>query len=177
MTSADTKKHPVWDVYDEFRTARLSHKYYCGKLARLERSNFWLECVLAGTASGSAIAALTFWRTNDGKIAWTGLTILSALLAVIKPLVKLTDRIQRIDAVAVGYSLLDHDYHKLQIAISQDGKYTNEHQVRFRALLERGTELKKQESVERTIDETLRRKCSRAVENELPTTKFLIPEA
>lgn len=176
MAAIDTRKHPVWDVYDELRTARLSLIYFSKRLASLERKHFWLELVLAGTASGSAIAALTFWQTNEGKQLWTALTILSAVLAVAKPIIKLTERIQKVEQVLIRYKLLDHDYRKLELLISQAGKYEAAHQAQFRLLLDRGSELKKLELVERRIDPKLRLRCRAEVDKELPLTNFFIPE-
>jgi hypothetical protein len=175
MPSPAVVRHPVWDIYDEWRTARLNCKYYSAKLAALERSNFWLELVIAATASGSAIAALAFWQTRDGRVAWTWLTVLSAIFAVAKPLLKLTERIQKLDHLTVAYSLLDHDYKKLGVAIRQDGMLTANHQQQLRTLMDRTDDLKKMEVVERRIDERLRRKCRESVEAELPETNFYVP--
>lgn len=171
------KDESVWDVYDQFRTARLSCKYYSARLAHYERVNFWIELVLAATASGSAIAALAFWYTASGRIIWTALTVLSAILAVAKPLLKLTERIQKLDELATGYSLLDHDYKKLEVKIRQARAFTPELRQRFDLLLDRADDLKQKEIVERSIDENLRRRCREAVSQELPTNRFFVPEA
>jgi hypothetical protein len=169
--------HPVWDVYDQFRTARLSCKYYSARLATLERANFWIELVLAATASGSAIAALTFWQTEKGKLAWTALTVLSAIVAVIKPLLKLPDRMTKFEELATGYGLLDNDYRKLEVSIRQKRAFDTDAQQRFQLLLDRSDELRKKEIVERQTRPGLRQKCQAEVATELPTDHFFVPEA
>jgi hypothetical protein len=175
MTISGAPSHPVWLVYDEWRTARLSCKYYGAKLSQLERVNFWIELLLAGTASGSAIAAFTFWQTAGGEDAWTILTGISALIAVAKPLLKLTDRIQQLDQISTSYALLDHDYKKLAHEIQQQDVFDVILQQKHRALLDRSDELKKKESIERTINERLRTECREKVELELPHENFYIP--
>lgn len=46
--------HPVWNVYNEQRTARLNILYLQAKLKRLHRESFWMELVIAVSASTSA---------------------------------------------------------------------------------------------------------------------------
>jgi hypothetical protein len=41
------ENHPVWDVYDEARTARLNVRYYERQLASLRRKNISLEVIIA----------------------------------------------------------------------------------------------------------------------------------
>ena len=60
--------HPVWNVYDLYRTARLSVCYYSAKLNRFLWYNYLIEYILAITASSSAIAALWFWEHPVGEI-------------------------------------------------------------------------------------------------------------
>ena len=88
--STDTK-HPVWDVYDEYKTARLNVRYYEKKVSRLRHRNLLIEIVLALSVS-SGVAGLWLWETAVGGIIWKVLTTLAAFLAVIKPLVKLSDQ-------------------------------------------------------------------------------------
>ncbi len=80
--------HPVWDVYDLYRTARLNVCYYSTKLNRFQSYNFLIEITLAITASSSAVAALWFWEHPVGEIVWKILGVISALLAVSKPILK-----------------------------------------------------------------------------------------
>jgi hypothetical protein len=85
--------HPIWDVYDQYRTARLNVRYYEYKLEGLRRNNFRIELVLAISIS-SGVAGLWFWETLVGGIIWKIIVTLAAFTAVVKPLIKLSDRIQ-----------------------------------------------------------------------------------
>lgn len=80
---------PVWDVYDAIRTSRLNAKGYGCRVSALERESFWIE-LTAATATGSVIAGFAFWSTTAGKPIWEGLMVVSAILAIAKPLLKLS---------------------------------------------------------------------------------------
>lgn len=56
----------VWDIYDNYRTARLNVKYHCIRLERLEKWNSVLEILVAITAPGSVISGLWFLKTQSG---------------------------------------------------------------------------------------------------------------
>lgn len=169
------KDHPVWDVYDLYRTARLNVKYYSGRLSALQRVNFWVEFILAATASTSAIAAFTLWETKYGALAWRTLGALSAVLAIMKPLLKLTEKIRKLEEVITGYRVLEHDLKKLEVSIRQKRAYDKELYDRFVAALDRMDNLiiKYTESSE---DKRLRERCQGEVLNELPSERFYIPE-
>src|SRR5207245_5278482 len=86
--------HAVWEVYDLRRTCRLNVKYYQRLGEKLATQNFRIELILAITAPSSAVAGLVFWQTQTGKIIWGMLGFVAAFLAVAKPLLHLTDKIQ-----------------------------------------------------------------------------------
>ena len=75
-------EHPVWDVYNEYRTARFSVRYYEKQLANLRRKNFFIEFILAASVS-SGVVGLWLWETAVGGIIWKILVTLAAILAII----------------------------------------------------------------------------------------------
>jgi hypothetical protein len=168
-------QHPVWNVYNEFRTARFSAKYYVARLRRFERINFWLEITLALTASGSGVAALSFWQTGYGKTVWTWLTAISATVAVAKPFLKLTERVKDFEGIAAGYSSLEHAYQNLTIRINQAHAYSPSLQNQFQVLYDRGSDLKSKEIVDRVPKRRLMAKCRKEVDAELPEDRFYVP--
>jgi hypothetical protein len=100
---------PVRDVYDLYRNARLNVKYYSCRVSTLQGQNFGIELVLAATASASAIAGLAFWTSSSGKVIWQVLTMVSALLALAKPLLKLTDRIRALEELVGEYRATEYE--------------------------------------------------------------------
>jgi len=78
--------HPVWEVYDLYRTARLNVKYYSELLHRTEIKNFLLDLILLCSAPTSAVAGLWFWETEIGHEVWKYFGVIAAFAAVLKPL-------------------------------------------------------------------------------------------
>lgn len=168
------KNSPVWDVYDLYRTARLNVKYNTGRLYSLNRFNFWMEVILAVTVPSSAVAGLTLWETTIGKIIWSLLGILSSLLAIAKPLLGLTKRIQELEELCAGYRVLDHDLQKIVIGIHQRGAYDDELRRMFVNALDREGQLVSV-SKETKEDTELKKRCEAEVLQELPVDSFFIP--
>ena len=167
-------EHPVWSVYDEFRTARFNTLCYKSRLIRLKRTSFWVELVLA-TSVSSGVAGLWFWETTTGDIIWKALATIAAFLSVIKAVYKLSDRIQKINKSYTSWLLLDSALQKLAIMIGQDGKYDDVMKNRFLTLLDTKATIIESEPSE-DIDEKLRKICYEKVNKELPVDKFYVPE-
>jgi uncharacterized protein YebE (UPF0316 family) len=167
-------EHPVWAVYDEYRTVRLNMYYYEHQLSSLERNNTILEGVIALSTS-SVVVGLWIWGTNIGGIIWKIIATVAAFLSVFKPLVKLPDRIKQRSEILPNWRLLNDEYNKLTISIKERRKYDNEMIDRFHKLLETKTTIVKGEPAE-GIDERLRRRCIEKVNRELPPNNFFVPE-
>jgi len=172
----DNTDHPVWDVYNEFRTARINVLCYSYQLKILTRINTTMEIFLAIFTS-STIASIWFWKTNIGQYAWQVFGILSAILAILKPILNLTDRIKKKSEIASAYRELDQDFLRLKIMINQEKKYNKVSKKEFETLLK-----KKSEIISRYKDDggppckRLINKCFKQVQNELPANNFYIPE-
>jgi hypothetical protein len=140
----------------------------------LERWNIALEFILAAAASGSAIAGLAFWSDPTGKVAWQIFSILAALIAVAKPLLKLPDKIRAHEAMVRGYRVLEHDLAQIQGDVQVRNAYDNELRKRFDSAMERLRSLKASDPEKREIRKLLRR-CCEEVERELPARNFFLP--
>ena len=170
--SINSSKHPVWDIYDEYRTARFNVRYYEYLLANLKRWNFWIELIIALSVS-SGITFLWIWSTSAGSIIWKIIITVAAVLSVIKPLVKLSDKIQLNTEVLTKWRALDADFQKLVISISQNKKYDKYIQSQFLKLME--TKATIQEPPD-APNNKLRDRCSKIVQQEIPEDRFFIPE-
>jgi hypothetical protein len=168
------EEHPVWDVYDEFRTARLNVKYLETQLGYLKKCNLIIESVLAFSAS-SSIAGLWFWESLFGGYLWKIIGSITAILAILKPILKLSDRIVKKEELLLGYKTLHHDLEKIKILISQVQKYDDNLKKQFLDVLERKKELV-QKNIE-PLNKKIRDKCQAEVINELPTNHFYIPRS
>jgi hypothetical protein len=166
---------PVWTVYDALRTVRLNKKYYCCRLDWYEKLSTMLDVILALTAPSSAIAGLWFWETASGKIAWRYLGVIAAVVAVVKPLFRLTKRIGALEGLVAGYRLLDFEYMQLKASIEQKGTFDAALQGQYRQLSDREKEfvVRNPESRENV---RVKKKCEREVLLELPTNQFFLPQ-
>jgi hypothetical protein len=163
----------VWDVYDQLRTARLNIKYLQEKIRRLNRWNAFFEIVIAVTTS-STVAGFSFWRTVYGGSIWTTVGTIAAILSVIKPILKFPEQLRRKEELLASYHILDHDLNNIGIEIKHRKKYDDSLYKQFLRALERKAELMKQDTGS-SIDERLRIRCRKAVEQELPEDSFYIP--
>lgn len=168
------ENHPVWDVYDEFRSARLNVRYYESKLKKLSNWNTLTEYILAISIS-SSVAGLWLWENIIGGYVWKALGALAIFLAVGKPILNLTEKIKKKSELLGAYKELDHDFNKLKIRIAQNKKYDKLLKEEFNTLLE-----KKGNIISKYTDESpdykLRKKCTEQVNIELPGDSFYIPK-
>jgi hypothetical protein len=171
----DPKEHPVWDVYNLLRTARLNVKYYSARLAFLQRSNFWLEIVLAISAPSSAIAGLWFWQYSMGQVVWKIFAVIAAFFAILKPFLKLPERIKRFEETLTGYRTLDNDLQNIAVKIRQQGTYDEEIKGQFDRAFNRKIAISTQEPEVREKIK-LKNNCEAEVLSELPHAHFYIPE-
>lgn len=91
-------------IYDAYRIAALNKKYYGRRLASYRRLNFWIEIAIAiGTTGSGGIAGLAIWGTLPGSYMWLVLSGIAAVLAVVKPVLQLADRIENYTKLYAGY--------------------------------------------------------------------------
>ena len=167
--------HSVWDLYDLLRTARLNVKYYSVKLARVERTNFIIELVLAISAPTSAISGLFFLQTYYGKVAWQILTVIAAFTAIIKPMLRIPEKIRKFEEIVTGYKTLENDLQLISVQIKDKKSYSQNHKTEFKRALERKNYLSSTE-FKHVEDKKLKAKLQEEVITELPKDSFFIPE-
>lgn len=167
--------HPVWSVYDLYRTARLNVKYYAAKLHKVEVAALWMDLILLITAPSSTIAGLWFWEEPWGKIAWQYLGIVAAFVAVLKPFLSLTKKIKAYEELRSGYRGLEHDLHEIKEMVFQKHKYDSKIKEDFRKALRRKGLLVSKDPDSKE-DKMLKRKCIEEVKRELPVESFYVPE-
>ncbi len=167
-------QHPVWDIYDEYRTARLNVKINEYQLAWYKRWNFWIEFTLALVAS-SSVASFWFWVSDTGQVVWKFLMMVTAILAVLKPILNLSGKIQKYSEILSDFKSLEHDFHKLTILINQQKKYAPEVKDEFFDLLMQKKFIT-QKTDEKSIDKSKKQEFEKQVMDELPAKSFYIPE-
>lgn len=167
-------QHPVWDIYDEYRTARLNVKINEYKLENYKILNFWIEFILALTAS-SSVASFWFWQSEIWQTVWKYLFVVTAILAVLKPMLNLSGKIQKFSEILTDFKSLEHDFHKLTILINQQQRYDPEFKEQFYYLLDQKRFINQKNS-EEAIRKSKKREFESQVISELPANIFYIPE-
>jgi hypothetical protein len=167
-------EHPAWQVYDVRRTARLRQKYFSCRLNQLQRMSRAMEIVVAATASSSAVAALSLWNTTTGQHWWQGLLVISAVVAIAKPVMGLSQEIQRLDELLPEYRLIEHLLFKIQVRIQQRNAFDADLQEEFNGILDRMDSIVVK-PYESGLRKGLRTKCELEVDSELPSEDFIIP--
>jgi hypothetical protein len=167
------KNHPVWDLYDEYRTARLSTLYYEKQLTVSKRWNLATDITLAATAS-SGVAGLWFWEIIAGGVVWEVILTIAALLAVTKPFINLAGQIQQKSELLAYWRSHWNDLNVLILLVKQHKSYTNKIRTRFISMMEAKKGIIQKEPPEK--DEKLQERCYDRVNKELPFSDFFIPE-
>lgn len=105
------------EIYTLLCRSAMNKEYYGRYLAATQRVNSTLEVLIAVGTTGSGISALTMWSIKPyGPWIWGGLTTVSALLAVAKPIVQLNKRIETLTRLYVGHA---DNYASLLILVSR----------------------------------------------------------
>ena len=170
---ASTKNHPVWDVYDLYRTARLNVKYYGYRLSRMQRINITMQIIIAVSASSTVGTA---WLLNEGigEVVWKFLGLVAAILAVSAPLINLAEHIRKYDEALVGWRGLHHDLQKITLLITQKQAYDLQCSNEFQLVIDRKGSLDRG-APEKQEDTTLKKRFEEEVNRELPVDPFYVP--
>lgn len=166
--------NPVWDVYNLWRTARLNVKYYSARIETVESQHFWMDAIVAVTAPGSAIAGLAFIQTGAGQAIWSFFCVVAAIVAVIKPLLKIPKKLKAYEETLVGYKALDHDLQRISARIKTARAYTVELQELTVRAIERKAEIACKET-ESKENKKLKVRLTAEVNQELPVGSFYVP--
>src|SRR5690348_8608401 len=117
------RRHPVWDVYDEFRTACYIVKAYSRRIHQQRRLKLWMDIMLAVFTPSSAVASFLFWNTQSGKIAWNMLIVSAYVIAISKPLLKFDEHIGCLLRSLSAYTHVFNQLEDLKTEISQRGSF------------------------------------------------------
>ncbi|MCW0506940.1 hypothetical protein [Aeromonas piscicola] len=169
------QEHPVWEVYDLLRTAKLNEKYFGYRLKKYVCINFFMEFTIAATASTSAVASLTLWNDGLGGYFWKIFLVLSAVISVAKPILGITKRVRLYEEVLSEYRSLSYELLQLKISISTARKYDGYHKGKLQEAMEKHAALISK-SPESTESKGVKAKCVDEVLKAYPPNVFFIPK-
>lgn len=92
----------IVELHDDYRTALMNAKYYAHRLERLKLWSIVSDCVIAITASAS-FAGLAIWKNELGKNVFSVLLAITAILSALRPILRISDKIDRASKLHYGY--------------------------------------------------------------------------
>jgi hypothetical protein len=169
----DSKNHPVWNLYNEMRTARLNVKCLLTEICSLRQWNRFVEISLA-ISSTSSIGGFWFFQNAVGGYVWKTVGSFAVILTVLKPIFKFNERIRKKQQDVVGYQTLEHDLRCIAIEVQHRQRYDEELRKELMKVLRRKAELIKKDDGE-SFDKTCQQKFEEEVDREMPADSFYIP--
>ena len=107
MSNTNTQ---LTEIYTFLCRSALNKEYFGERLYRAQRWNDILEIAIAVGTTGSGVSALTVWHVEPwGPFVWGSLTVVSAVLAVVKPIIQLNKRIERLTRLYLGHGNVPAD--------------------------------------------------------------------
>lgn len=167
--------HPVWEVYDLLRTAKLNEKYFGYRLQKYGRINNFMEFTIAATASTSAIASLTLWNEGLAGYFWQSFLVISAVISVAKPILGITKSVRLYEEVLSEYRALSYELIQLRAGITTTREYNETHKDKFNEIMEKHAILVSK-SPENTENKTVKTKCVDEVLKAYPPENFFVPQ-
>jgi hypothetical protein len=166
--------HPVWQVYDEFRSSRLTAYCLRESIARWKFINGCFESVVA-VGSATSVAGLSFLKTGAGADIWTVIGALAILLKVTKPVFGFRARIERTQKLASQFEDKADELNALKLRIQTQQDYDETCQREFLLLISRwnGKIHDKEGDLHAAV--AFKSKCQKRVEAEFPGKLFYVP--
>lgn len=165
----------IWDIYDNYRTARLNVKYYCIRLEKFERLNTFLEVFVAITAPGSVVSGLWFLKTQSGLEIWKFISAAAGFAGFLKPFLKLGQKVKFYEQTLSGYRALEYDLYEIILKIRDEGAYSTASKKMLEAAMQKKKVLVTNPP-ENTHDKKLINRLYQEVIIEIPAESLYIPE-
>ncbi len=172
--------HPVWQVYNLLRTASLNYKYYLRRLRRVRQINIWIDASIAIVTSSvvaawvAELAGLFEGQQRIGLI-WKITTGFAAVVSIVKPFLRLPEKIEALQAHATTYSGILAQLRSLSSRIHSEQDYAPEHKSQFYAILRDYESVDGALPPEEKPNMKLKEECESEVLKEYPMSVFFDP--
>ncbi len=164
-------------MYDEYRTARFRKKCYATELKSLKRWNYGIEVTIAIFTPTSAIAGagLFFFEITICEMIWEICIALAAILVIVKPIIRLSEKISNIKSTLAGYEMTENSLNVLRVSIKNSKEYNENMCSRFLEILNAKNYIVST-SYGLHISQSKSYQYQKEVNKELPKSIFYIPE-
>lgn len=161
------------ELYEKYRTALLNRKYYGKRLSDMHRLNLIFEILIA-LGTSSALGAWIIWRDSLGSTFWAVISGLAAILAVVKPILNITGKIERYTKLFVGHGDVFFDLERIVKDVERLRDYTREMDESFENAVNRLRELAPEDDASPSAK--ILDLCFREVNREVPAERLWIPQ-
>jgi hypothetical protein len=173
VTSIPNVHAHLRELYRLYRTALMNEKYFGYRLQRVRALNTASEIAL-GISASAAISSWKFLTEGVGMHVWQVFGGISTFLAVIKPIIKLSKKIEIYSKLHVGYCGLYFDLKNLVHEVNTSRAFPQ------RLLKEEDAARQRYKNLELQIDELpnkrLLRRCMEEVNRQIPADTLWTPE-
>ena len=162
----------IVELYDCYRTSLMNAKYYARRLDRWKLASTISDGVVAISASGS-FGSMAFWKQGVGANTFTVLLSIATLLSVLRPVLRIPDKIDHLSKLHYGYLEL---YYRIEALISEmrtAGRVSPEQLSKADALRERFRSLELEGDAYQSPKILL--KYQDEIEKTLPTERLWLP--
>lgn len=169
-------------IYDHYRTVCMSRHYYASRLILFKRYNLTYEVALAVSTSGAFVAwysssplsAWYFWQTPAGNVVRTSIAGLVVLLAILKPFLPFSEKIEKYSKLFIGYSDLYYDLKEIVDSMKTKESITKKVSDALSKAQKRYKDLALQDDPKPS--KRLLRKCQNEVNRRFPASDFWYPQ-
>lgn len=163
----------LWYLYNSYRDAAMNRKYYGVCLNRTRRLATVLDALVA-VGTSTAVGGWVIWKDSAGAATWGVLSGLAAVIALVKPLLKLTEKVERYSKLFVGHGEVLYDLKAAVAAVAAAGDYPESLSTKVDGAIERFKRLA--ESDDPQPDKRLIRRAFEEVKKEIPVESLWVPE-
>jgi len=154
-------------IWDSMLDIDMNSRYYGYLCQNYEKKEKILKILLAITTSTS-IASWKLWNQSvlwlNLSIVWQILTALSAIIAIILPLINYSKKSQKLAILKYFYSILLVDYERLWLTLNRENAVIDTIQKEYLILREKEASYSLEEAYVKN-DIELIKKCQNEVEN------------
>jgi hypothetical protein len=163
----------VLRLYELRKESLRFEKYYACRLKWHRRWNMIGDAAIAVSASG-ALASATFMKTPAGQELLTVALVFSTFATILKPVIKLNDRIIRLSKLQVQYLELYQDFTTLMYEVREADEVQPKHEKQLSILNDRYNKLGLQNDPGESS--RLMRRFQAEVEIQIPNTELWLPQ-
>lgn len=171
MTNIELEKATV--INDTYRDAAFNRRYYSCLLARTQRVNLVMDIVVAIGTSG-AVAAWNIWQHGQATLVWKTLAAIATLVAIAKPFLNLSKKIERYSELVTGWAATFYDIRHLTVRIRTSNVIDQNTWAEFETAQQRVKELGIKDDP--SVNRQLQRQCFDEIKQRLPSESLWWPE-